>query len=297
MRVTRWTAVLLAGLAVGCASPVVSDSTVHIMLTNDDGIDSPGLLAVAQVLAGDPAYRVTVVAPAEQQSGVGHALVFRRNVQVISHAPLAGFSAWTVDATPASTVLLGLTALLEDDPPALVLSGINKGENLGRSAWISGTVGAAREAVMSGVPAIAFSLQLDWEKPQPDFEKAARWVKPLVDAVQNQGLPQGVLLNVNIPVDSQSARGYRLTRMDLSPYAVNRFVEVGDDKGTRLFKTVWQPSTNPDPGSDTLAISEGWVSVTPLGLDQTQDTANNAARNLAEDASQRIGGLAMFEEN
>ena len=161
-------------LFTGCAAATEAEVPFHVMLVNDDGIDSPGLAAVAAVLTADPGYRVTVVGPAEQQSGVGHAIVIRREIAIRSYGEIGGAPAWSVDATPASVTAVGLTVVLEDDPPDLVISGINKGENIGRAAWYSGTLGAAREAVLRGVPAIALSLELDWSDPKPDWTDGGR---------------------------------------------------------------------------------------------------------------------------
>ena len=241
----------------------------HIMVANDDGIDAPGLAALVGVLAADPSNRVTVVAPAEQQSVTGHAHVTRREVPVREHAPIAGAKAWSVGATPASVVRIGLTALLVGDPPDLVVSGINRGENDGLGAWTSGTVAAAREAVIIGVPAVAFSLQLDWDNPQPDFAQAARWAKPVVDAVRVGGLPTGVYLKVNIPRNTGSILGYRLARMGLAPPEVARFEEVREEAGARWYRSRWRPPEESEPGTDNRALETGWVAVVPLGLDQT----------------------------
>ncbi|MEX1309481.1 MAG: 5'/3'-nucleotidase SurE, partial [Candidatus Sulfomarinibacteraceae bacterium] len=124
---------LLIGLVLlsGCAADIQAQAPTHVMVVNDDGISSPGLAAVAAVIAADPAYRVTVVAPAEQQSGVGHAIVIRREIAVRPHDDVGGAPAWSVDATPASVTAVGITVVLADDPPDLVISGINKGENIG----------------------------------------------------------------------------------------------------------------------------------------------------------------------
>jgi 5'-nucleotidase len=256
-------AVLLTAAAASAAEPF------HVMVANDDGIDAPGLSALVEVLAGDPTYRVTVVAPAEQQSVTGHAHVTRREVPVRAHDPIAGSAAWSVGGTPATVVRLGLTALLMDDLPDLVVSGINRGENDGVGAWTSGTVAAARESVLQGVPSLAFSLQLDWDDPGPDFTAAARWAKPIVDAVRAQGLPEGVYINVNIPRDTDSIRGYRLARMGVAPPQVARFELVREEAGARWYRSRWQPPAESQPGTDGQALEAGWVAIVPLGLDQT----------------------------
>ncbi len=234
--------VMVFAMVVGSAVAEESVKPYHVMVANDDGIDAPGIAAIVAVLAADPSYRVTVVAPAEQQSVTSHSHVTRREVPVRSHAPMVGAQAWSVGATPASVVRIGLTALLADDMPDLVVSGINRGENNGLGAWTSGTVGAARESILVGVPSIALSLQLDWDDPQPDFETAARWCKPVIDAVRRDGLPAGVLLNVNVPRDTQTIKGYRLARMGLTRPAVARFDPVRAEDGTTWYLSRWRPA-------------------------------------------------------
>jgi 5'-nucleotidase len=268
-------AVLLLALFMltGCAAETVAEAPYHVMLVNDDGIDSPGLAAVAEVLAADPAYRVTVVAPAEQQSGVGHALVIRREIAVVPHPEIGGAPAWSVDATPASVTAVALTVVLAEDLPDLVVSGINRGENLGRAAWYSGTIAAAREAVLRSVPAIALSLELDWQDPQPDWRAAAALAKPIVDTVRRDGLPPGILLNVNFPRDTAAARGTRLAGLELAPDTVSRY-EVDRFEGeVRYLTSRWAPPPATERGSDVAAIADGFVPITPLALDQTAFTA------------------------
>ncbi len=119
-------ATVLIGLVLlsGCAADIQAQAPTHVLVVNDDGISSPGLAAVAAVIAADPSYRVTVVAPAEQQSGVGHAIVIRREIAIRPHDEVGGAPAWSVDATPASVTAVGLTVVLENDPPDLVVSQI-----------------------------------------------------------------------------------------------------------------------------------------------------------------------------
>jgi len=136
---------LVAFLALaGCLAGDEPVPPFHVLIANDDGIDASGIEALVTAMAADPSYRVTVVAPAGPQSGKGHALTMGGLLAVRSHASIAGAVTWSVKATPATTVRLALSALLADDPPQLVLSGINRGENAGRIAWYSGTVGGAR---------------------------------------------------------------------------------------------------------------------------------------------------------
>jgi 5'-nucleotidase len=256
------------------AFPAAAGEPVHVLVGNDDGIDSPGLEAIAAAIAADPAYRVTVVAPAEQQSVSGHGLVTRNEIKVLQHSEIAGSTAWSVDGTPATVARVALTALLADDPPDLVVSGINRGENDGLGAWTSGTVAVAREGAYAGIPAVAVSLQLDWSDPQPDFATAAKWGKTVIDAVRDNGLPPGVYLNVNVPVDTEDIRGFQVARMGLDRSEEARYVlSRADSDGTRWFLSRWKPPKQMAPGGDSYALSRGWVTIAPLSLDQTAERA------------------------
>ena len=256
---------LMATVALNATEP----KPFHLMVVNDDGVDAPGIAALVAVLAEDPAYRVTVVAPATQQSGAGSSLTLRRNVTLSALDPIAGAPTWSVDATPAAMVRVGLPVVLADDPPDLVVSGINKGENVGRIAWYSGTVGAAREAVLAGYPAVAFSLQMEWSDPDPDFAAAARWSKPVVDRLRDHGPVTGVYYNVNIPKKTSETKGFRVCRMGLEQPQVAGFEVVSEGPGTTELKGLWAPAMGVDPGSDTAELHRGWVTITPLSLDST----------------------------
>lgn len=273
MKKLRTTAACLAILILAALHSFAAEP-IHVMVGNDDGIDAPGLAAIVEILAADSAYRVTVVAPKFQQSVSGHGLITRSEIEVVEHPPLSGCPAWSVDATPGTVVRIGLTALLVDDPPDLIVSGINRGENDGLGAWTSGTVAVAREGGLAGIPAVAVSLQLDWSDPQPDFAAAARWAKPVIDAVRTEGLPTGVYLNVNVPMNPAQIEGYLVTRMGLDPSEEARYVlEKVDSDGTRWYVSRWKPPIETEPGRDSHALNSGWVTVTPLGLDQTADDA------------------------
>jgi 5'-nucleotidase len=266
--------ICLSVIFVLVAHAASAGEPVHVLVSNDDGIDSPGIEAIAAVIAADPAYRVTVVAPAQQQSVSGHGLVTRSEIRVVEHAEVAGCTAWSVDATPATVARIALTALLVDDFPDIVISGINRGENDGLGAWTSGTVAVAREGAYAGIPSIAVSLQLDWSDPRPDFEAAARWAKPVIDAVRDNGLPPGVYLNVNVPVDTEAVKGYRVARMGLDLSEEARYVMTrADSDGTRWYTSRWKPPKVMTPGGDSHALANGWVTISPLGLDQTAEGA------------------------
>lgn len=274
-KVLLWS--LLLSLATMPASAV---DPFRILLVNDDGVDAPGIAAMAKALATDPSLEVTIVAPTEQQSGKGTALTIHGDLPLRPHAPIAGFPAWSVDATPATTARVGLSVVLSNNPPDLVISGINKGENVGRIAWYSGTVGAAREAILAGSSSVALSLQLNWADPRPDFEDAARWALPVIEAIRQTPLPKGVYLNVNIPQPPSSIHGYRLCRMGLEAPQVAGFDLLREEEGVRYLKSRWAPAHGRDPGSDTAALHQGWVTMTPLQLDSTKYSAFPELENL-----------------
>ena len=261
-------------ILVLAACPALAGEPIHVLVGNDDGIESPGLDAIAAIIAADPAYRVTVVAPKHQQSVSGHGLVTRREIEVVERDAIAGSPAWAVDATPATVARVALTALLVDDPPDLIVSGINRGENEGLGVWTSGTVAVAREGALAGIPAVAVSLQLNWDDPQPNFEVAARWAKPVIDAVRDEGLPADVYLNVNVPKDPAAIRGYRVAQMGLDRSEEARYVlSRADSDGTRWYTSRWRPPKDTEPGRDSHVLDAGWVTIVPLGLDVTADVA------------------------
>jgi len=273
MRAQRFLICLTLTLTLVSVS-VFAGEPVHVLVANDDGIDAPGLEAIVAVIAADPEYRVTVVAPAHQQSVTGHGLITRTEVKVVEHEKVAGCTAWSVDATPATVARVALSALLVEDPPDLIVSGINRGENDGLGAWTSGTVAVAREGAYAGIPSLAVSLQLDWSDPQPDFAAAAQWAKPVIDAVRDNGLPPGVYLNVNVPMEPSAIHGYRVARMSLDRSEEARYVPArADSDGTRWYTSRWKPPKETTPGSDSHALDGGWVTIAPLGLDQTVETA------------------------
>ena len=261
-------------ILVFAAVPVSAGEPIHVLVGNDDGIESPGLEAIAAIIAADPAYRVTIVAPKHQQSVSGHGLVTRREIEVVEKDAIAGSPAWAVDATPATVARVALTALLVDDPPDLIVSGINRGENEGLGVWTSGTVAVAREGALAGIPAVAVSLQLNWDDPQPNFEVAAKWAKPVIDAVRDEGLPADVYLNVNVPKDPAAIRGYRVAQMGLDRSEESRYVlSRADSDGSRWYTSRWRPPKDTEPGRDSHVLDAGWVTIVPLGLDVTADVA------------------------
>jgi len=229
----------------------------RILVTNDDGVYSEGLklLAVALREVGD----VVVVAPDRERSAAGHSLTLHRPLRMQKLAD----EMYSVDGTPTDCVNLAVLWLLKERPPDLVVSGINFGLNLGDDVTYSGTVSATFEGSLLGIPALAFSQEIE---EGFSFEPAARFARELSVAVIEGGAPRDLLLNVNVPANGFD--GWRLTRLGRRIYQQS-IVEKEDPRGRKYFWIAGTPDWQPDEGTDHQAVSSGKVSITPLHLDLT----------------------------
>ena len=232
-------------------------SPYRILITNDDGVRAPGILAVAQALQG--LGEITIVAPSENQSGKGHALTIGEPIYTDPIMLPAGLTATAVTATPASCVKVAVEALMKDRPD-LVVSGINRGYNLGVVAYVSGTVAAAREAALMGIPSIASSLAIE----QNDYGPAAQIVRQIAEQVKEHGLNRGVFLSVNVP--SGVPGGLKGIRVATQSHQTGEehFEEQKTPWGRRYFWSVWKDPSHDDEGTDVWATSHGYAAVTPL---------------------------------
>ena len=235
----------------------------RILLTNDDGIHSDGLQALERTLreVGD----VYVIAPASEMSGASHSLTLSRPPP-IRHTPHPHSP---VDGTPTDCVTLALHKILnEDELPHLCVSGINHGGNLGDDATYSGTVAGALEATILGVPGIAISLVA---RDHFNFSESARFALLAVRKILAEGLPEGTLLNVNVP--QGEIKGVRVTRQGVKN-ARPVITEHIDPRGKPYFWIGEQYfRSNAEDGTDYRAIEEGYISVTPLKSDMTDHGA------------------------
>lgn len=255
---------------------------MRILITNDDGIHAPGL-AVLEEIAACFSDDVWVCAPAEEQSGMGHALTLSAPVRLRRH----GERRFSVTGTPTDAVNLALRKVLPDKPD-VILSGVNRGANLGDDVTYSGTVSAAIEGALAGVRAIALSQvltvegRMDYTDP---FAAARAWGERVLGPLLDTPLPPRTLVNVNFPPRLPSqVRGVRPTRQGFHDYSRGSVVEGRDPRGRAYYWFGLEPIEHtPDHGSDLEAIDEGWVSVTPLHLDLTHYASMQA---LAE----RYGG-------
>lgn len=231
-----------------------------ILLSNDDGIQSEGLTALDNALRS--VADVYTVAPDRAQSSMSHALTLHRPLRVNELGPRR----LSVDGTPVDCVKLALTGLLPVRPD-LVISGINKGPNLGDDIIYSGTVSAAIEGALLGLPAIAVSLVTFKDF---DFRAAADFIMHLLGQIRQREIPPKTLLNVNVPpIPKGEIKGWRLTRMGKRHYSEN-IVERVDPRGGKYY---WIGGDDlgfaQDDGTDGVAVQEGYVSVTPLQVDLT----------------------------
>jgi 5'-nucleotidase len=247
---------------------------MRILVSNDDGVHSPGLHALARVAKrfGD----VRVVAPDVEQSAMSHAITVRRPLHYVQ-THVDGLDAYRVDGTPADCVALGTHHWERVD---LVLTGINLGLNIGHNIWHSGTVAAAKQASFLGIPAIAFSAPVG--EQEPDWERLAPFVSQVIELfLETPDLP---LLNVNLP---ESPNGVRWTRMSVRHY--EGLVIPGEDPmGRQHYWFAERPRERVEEGTDRWAIEHGYVSLTPLRLNLTDDERLELARREA--AVPKAGG-------
>ena len=278
---------LLLGLLFGVVAALgAADRRPRILLSNDDGIAAPGLLAAYEELA--KIGEVTVAAPAENQSGVGHGITYREPIMVQAIDPLVkspgpqgpphppdAVGRWhRIEAKPATCVRLALASLLAERPD-LVVSGINRGDNAGLSIYVSGTLGAAREAAFDGIPSIAAS-QVTW----PEMAKGADGYRPgaallgrVAAVVLKRGLPPGTFLSLNFPAGEM--KGVRVVPHSLRT-GLNQYERRVNPEGETYFWNIWTGPADPDPGTDAGSLREGYATVTPLRIDATDREAMRA---------------------
>lgn len=239
-------------------------SKARILVTNDDGIDAPGIKILekaARRLSDD----VWVVAPENEQSAVAHGLTIRRPLRIRRVAERH----FAVDGTPTNSVLLAIGHILKDRRPTICFSGVNRGANLGDDVTYSGTVAAAMEATLLGVPAIAFS-QVFTKRDVVHWKTSETFVPKVARSLARMGWPENVLMNVNLP-DRPPARVRGVKAVAQGRHKVgDELVENQDPRGQSYFWIGAMRQLEPDrPGTDLHAVAAGWIAVTPLHLDLT----------------------------
>jgi len=236
---------------------------MHILVTNDDGVHAEGLAALARELGR--AWDVSVVAPAHENSGVAHSITIHSPLTFRRADVLAGASCYMVDGTPVDCVKLACLSILSD-PVDMVVSGINLGANVGINVLYSGTVAAAVEGAILGVPSVAVSLEAS---EAPDFDRAARVLRSILEVMcaSERRFP---LLNVNIPAfGNRPPKGVRVASQCCLGYS-DGYEERTDPRGRKYYWLDGDVDQAAAPASsDLAALSEGYVSITPLQFDLT----------------------------
>lgn len=243
---------------------------IKLLVTNDDGIYADGIQLLSKVLFESGRFSLQIAAPDHERSAVGHAITMHRPLRVeqvnFLHNPK--LTGWSVNGTPSDCVKLAVEALLEERPD-LVISGINRGSNLGTDVLYSGTVSAAVEGVILGLPAVAVSLTGGGQSE--DFVRAAEFVCQLIPPLFEAGLPEGTLLNINVPPGCTALKGARITRLGTRRYR-NSFDRRTDPRGLVYYWLAGELVEGEDEAdSDVRAIKEGYISITPLQFNLTND--------------------------
>jgi 5'-nucleotidase len=254
------------------------NTNINILVTNDDGVQAPGLLALVQTMR--QCGNVTVVAPDRDWSGGGHVKTLSRPLRVRQVTLADGTEAYAADGAPSDCVALAVMGLIPHKID-LIVAGINPAANLGHDVTYSGTVTAVMEGIIWNVPGIALSLDgAHRTQYELDFSVAARIGRLIVRKVLERGLPKGVFLNVNVPeVTADQLQGIRITRQGLRVYR-DRLDKRQDPRGRDYY---WiggdSPTGIPEDGTDVGALAAGYASITPLQLDLTAYPALSTLSN------------------
>ena len=248
---------------------------MHLLLSNDDGINAQGLRSMAQALS--EIADITVVAPNRNRSGASNSLTLERPLRATEQQ--AGW--YSIDGTPTDCVHLGITGLLKEEPD-MVVSGINAGPNLGDDVIYSGTVAAAIEGRFLGLPAVAFSLNSFQPK---HWQAAAQIAKQVIENIIAYHMPEDAILNVNIPdLPISEIQGFEITRLG-NRHKAEPCVESKDPRGKPIY---WVGAAGPEqdagPGTDFHAINNGVVSISPMHVDLTRYSAMDSLNEWLKNA-------------
>ncbi len=243
---------------------------MRILLTNDDGVRAPGL-KVLENIARQFSDDVWTVAPTEEQSGAGHSLTLTRPLRLRK----LGERRFCVTGTPTDAVMMAIAWILKDEPPDLLLSGVNRGANLGEDVSYSGTVSAAMEGALAGIPSIALSQSYAKEGmgDTVPFAAAEAWADEVLRPLIGAPMAPRTLVNVNFPaLPPDEVRGVRVVRQGLRDYGRLRIDQRTDPRGYHYYWFGLRPMPHtPGHATDLEALADGFVSVTPLHLDLTHE--------------------------
>ncbi len=241
---------------------------MRILLTNDDGINAPGL-SVLEEIARELSDDIWIAAPEEEQSGKGRAISLTQPVRVRK----VGAQAWAVSGSPSDAVLLALRELMPE-PPDLVLSGVNRGQNIAEDTSFSGTIAAAMFGMQLGVPSIALSQAQNFrERGSLPWETAKAWGAKAIRPLLEMGWPNDLVMSVNFPdLEPGDVRGIQVTRQGFRDEAIIHTDRRQDLRGNDYYWIGYRGKlSNPDQGTDLRALYDGYVSVSPLHVDLTHE--------------------------
>jgi 5'-nucleotidase len=252
---------------------------MRVLLTNDDGIQAAGLQALRRALLEIPGIELAVIAPDSNRSATARSITTRRPLKVTEVRFDDGTAGYATDGTPVDCVRFARLGLVEDFEPEMVISGINHGSNLGDDITYSGTVAAALEALVLGLPGIAVSQQslareLDFRLGgRFDFDVAASFAARVVQEVQSVPLPEGTLLNINVP--GGEIQGVEVTRLGKRIY--HDTLELEDEQdGHRVYRIYGHVGHEEEDGTDLSAVARGRIAVTPVHFDLTDRAGMDA---------------------
>lgn len=238
---------------------------MRILLVNDDGIHAEGINKLAMELEKE--HQVIIVAPDDERSAQSHALTLRKPL-VVKEVKLEGINskAYSVSGTPADCVRIAIDKLLEG-PVDMVISGINKGLNVGMDVLYSGTVSAAIEANLYGIPSMALSAQ--WSEGNVNYEVAIKYGKIILDKMKDELLKNKMIISINTPyLDEDKVKGIKVCKVGGIVYDYY-LVEEGEIKGQTTFKAGGRERKNPEEGTDRFYVAQGYVTITPLQYNLT----------------------------
>lgn len=238
---------------------------LRVLLTNDDGIEAAGILGLETAFL-EAGAQVVVVAPDSERSASSHSVSLRDPVKIRE----CGTDRTAISGTPVDCVHLALKLLLKEKKPDIIISGINKGANLGCDINYSGTVGAAREGAMLGLP--SFAVSLETFKDDPDFKPSANFAAKVADFILNNDLPPRTFLNVNLPdLPDNEIKGIKITTQGIRNYD-NAYQAQKEANGEINYMLGGGPNIHGEdiPDSDIVAVRQGFISITPIRLDLTQ---------------------------
>jgi 5'-nucleotidase len=256
-----------------------------ILISNDDGYRAKGLEALIEM--AKPLGRVVVVAPSEGRSGMSHAITIKDPLRIRKHTRTDNVEMYSVNGTPVDCIKLAMSEVLKTTPN-IILSGINHGSNASVSVFYSGTMGAAIEGCLYGIPAIGFSL-LDF-LPDADFTGAVQFGRPIVESVLNNGLRNGICLNINFPaIPANEIKGVRVCRQNMGTWR-EEFDKRTDPRGIDYYwLTGYFHNEEPEAtDTDEYALANGYASIVPIRVDLTdKEMVATLARSLKLDDTEK----------